>query len=231
MKTIGLLGGTGYLSTVEYYKIINETINKRLGGLNFARCVLYSFNYGEIDDLNRKKDVKGVYNLVLNAANNVINAGAEGIMLCANTIHAFADDLEKSISVPLIHIAVATARHIINQGLSKVALLGTKPTMEQDFYKLKLNKEGIEVLVPDDNEREFIHSTIENELLFGIFNKESKDKFINIIRRLYGAGAEGIIMGCTEIPLLIKQEDIDVPLFDSLSIHAMAAVHFALDDN
>jgi aspartate racemase len=230
MKTLGLLGGTGYLSTIEYYRIINETINKRLVGLNFARCILYSFNYGEIDDLNRKGDRQGVYNLVLNSANNVINAGAEGIMLCANTMHSFADELEKNISVPIIHIAVVTARHIIKQNISKVALLGTKPTMEQDFYKSKLNKEGLEVLIPDDNEREFIQSTVENELLLGIFKNKSKDKFLDIIRRLDAKGADGIIIGCTEIPLLIKQEDINVPLFDTLSIHAMAAVDFVLDD-
>ncbi len=231
MKTIGLLGGTGYISTIEYYRIINEAINKRLGGLNFARCVLYSFNYREIDALNKKEDTQGVYEILLNAASGVIEAGAECILLCANTLHFYADELEKNITVPLIHIAAATARQIISQKMSKVALLGTKQTMEQDFYKSKLNDEGIEVIIPDSDEREFINSTIINELLHGIFKDEAKEKFIGIIKRLNGIGAEGIILGCTEIPLLIKQEDIDIPLFNTLEIHALAAGDFALDDN
>ena len=228
MKTIGLIGGTGYISTIEYYRIINETINKRLGGLNFARCVLYSVNYGEIDTLNKQGNTQGVYDLLNNAANKVIEAGAECILLCANTSHLFADELEKNIPVPLIHIATATARHIIGQKLSKVALLGTKQTMEQDFYKLKINCEGIEVLIPDKNEREFINDTITNELIYGIFKDEAKEKFMGIIKRLNGIGAEGVILGCTEIPLLIKQEDIDIPLFNTLEIHSLAAVDFSL---
>jgi len=228
MKTIGLIGGTGYISTIEYYRIINETINKRLGGLNFARCVLYSVNYGEIDTLNKKGNTQGVYDLLNNAANKVIEAGAECILLCANTSHLFADELEKNIPVPLIHIAIATARYIIGQKLSKVVLLGTKQTMEQDFYKSKLNDEGIEVIIPDSDEREFINDTITNELIYGIFKDEAKEKFMGIIKRLNGIGAEGVILGCTELPLLIKQEDIDIPLFNTLEIHSLAAVDFSL---
>lgn len=231
MKTIGLLGGTGYISTIEYYRIINEEINKRLGGLNFARCVLYSFNYGEIDALNKKEDMQGVYELLLNSANKVIEAGAECLLLCANTSHYFADKLKKDISVDLIHIATATAKHIKNKRISTVGLLGTKQTMEQDFYRLKLKDEGIEVFIPDPDEREFIHNTIVNELIYGVFKKEVKEEFIKIIKRLNSLGAEGMIMGCTEIPLLIKQEDIDIPLFNTLSIHSIAAVDFALGGN
>ncbi|UCH13688.1 MAG: amino acid racemase, partial [Bacteroidales bacterium] len=155
MKTIGLLGGTGYMSTIEYYRIINETINTKLGGLNFAKCILYSFNYGEIDALNKNEDMQKVYGLILKAAKNVIDAGAECILLCANTMHYFADELEKNISVPLIHIAAATAKHINDKQITTVGLLGTKQTMEQDFYKSKLTGQGIEVLIPNNDEREF----------------------------------------------------------------------------
>ena len=230
MKTIGLIGGTGYLSTIEYYKIINETVNKKLGALNFARCILYSFNYGDIDTLNKKEDMPGVYNLLLNAANKVISAGGECVLLCANTLHYFADELQKNISVPLINIASETSTYIKNRHLSTVGLLGTKQTMEQNFFKSKLNDKGIEVLVPDTIEREFIDNTIINELLAGKFRNKSKEGFLDIIKRLSRFGAEGIIMGCTEIPLLISQEDVDIPLFDTLIIHSKAAADFAVNN-
>ena len=229
MKTIGLLGGTGYMSTLEYYMIINETINTKLGGLNFAKCILYSFNYGEIDALNKNEDLQKIYELVSTAANKVIDAGADCILLCANTLHYFADELEKNISVPLIHIAMATAKHINNKQVSTVGLLGTKQTMEQDFYKSKLTGQGIEVLIPNNDEREFIHNTIINELLTGKFRNKSREKFIALIKRLNRFGAKGIVVGCTEIPLLISQEDTDIPLFNTLLIHSLAAVDFALE--
>ncbi len=217
------------MSTVEYYKIINETINNKLGGLNFARCILYSFNYGEIDALNKNEDTERIYGLLLTAAENVINAGAECILLCANTMHYFADELEKNIPVPLIHIATATAKHIENRQISTVGLLGTKQTMEQDFYKSKLTGHGIEVLIPNNDEREFIHNTIINELLIGQFRNKTREEFIAVIKRLNRFGAKGIVMGCTEIPLLISQEDTDIPLFNTLLIHSLAAVDFALE--
>jgi aspartate racemase len=230
MKTIGLIGGTGYLSTIEYYKIINETVHKKLGNLNFAKCILYSFNYGDIDTLNQKDDMKGVYNLLLDASTKIIGSGAECIVLCANTLHYFADELEKNISVPLINIAAEAAAHVKRKQLSTIGLLGTKQTMESDFYKSKLNEKGIELLVPDTTEREFINNTIINELLAGKFRNKSKEGFIDIIKRLERFGAEGIIMGCTEIPLLISQEDTNIPLFNTLIIHAQATVNFALGD-
>ena len=229
MKTIGLIGGTGYISTIEYYKIINETINMKLGGLNFARCVLYSFNYGDIDALNKQDDMQSIYKLLLNAANKVIDAGAECILICANTLHYFADELEKNISIPLIHIATATAKYIKNKQITTVGLLGTKQTMEQDFYKSKLTEHGIEVLIPNNDEREFIHNTIINELLIGKFRNESREKIIALIKRLNRFGAKGIVVGCTEIPLLISQEDTDIPLYNTLLIHSLAAVDFALE--
>jgi aspartate racemase len=228
MKTIGLIGGTGYLSTIEYYKIINETVNKKLGALNFARCILYSFNYGDIDVLNNKDDMAGLYDLLLDASNKVVGSGAECILLCANALHYFADKLQKNIAVPLINIAAEAAAHVKKKQLSTVGLLGTRQTMEQDFYKSKLNAKGIEVLVPDTAAREFIHNTIINELLAGKFRNKSKEGFVDIIKRLERFGAEGIVMGCTEIPLLISQEDSEIPLFNTLLIHAQAAVNFAL---
>jgi len=229
MKTIGLIGGTGWISTAEYYRIINETINKKRGGLTFAKCLLYSLNYGEIDELNKRNDMKGVYSLILDASKRIAGAGADCIVLCANTLHLFADKLEKEISLPIIHIASAVAKQIKNKKIAAVGLLGTKPTMEQDFYKTRLKQENIEAIVPGKEEREFIHHTIMNELLKGIFAKKTKVHFLEIIKDLESRGAEGIILGCTEIPLLIDQQDTQLPLFNTTTIHALAAVDFALN--
>lgn len=231
MKLIGLIGGTGWISSVEYYRTMNEEMNRRLGGLQSARCILYSFNYGVIDELNEKHNWESQFSLMLDAATKLISVGAEGIMLCANTLHQFADRLERQISVPLIHIATATAKQIKKQNLSTVGLLGTKFTMEMDFYKKRLNEEDIQVLTPDAKEREFIHNTITHELLKGVFKEESKVGFLQIMNRLHAQGAEGIVLGCTEIPLLIKQQDTKLPLFNTLKIHALAAVDFALENN
>ena len=228
MKLIGLVGGTGWISSVEYYRIMNEEINRRLGGLQSARCILYSFNYAVINELNEKHDADGQFSVMLDAATKLIRIGAEGIMLCANTLHQFADRLEKQISVPLIHIGTATARQIRKQNLSTVGLLGTKYTMEMDFYKAKLNEENIQVIIPDAAGRNFIHHTIYHELLKGVFREESKAELLRIMNRLHSQGAEGIILGCTEIPLLIKQKDTELPLFDTLVIHSLAGVDFAL---
>jgi aspartate racemase len=231
MKLVGLIGGTGWVSTVEYYRIMNEEVNRRLGGLQSARCVLYSFNYAVIDELNEAYDSEGQFSLMLDAATKLTSIGAEGLVLCANTLHQFADRLEKNISVPLIHIATATAKEIKKQHLSRVGLLGTKYTMEMDFYKKRLNEEGIEVLIPYADERKFIHSTTIHELLKGVFREESKARFLQIMNRLHSQGAEGIILGCTEFPLLVKQEDTELPLFNTLVIHSLAAVDFALGND
>lgn len=231
MKLIGLVGGTGWISSAEYYRIINEEMNRRLGGLNSAKCILYSFNYAVVNELNEKYDAEGQFSLLFDAATKLIRIGAEGIVLCANTLHQFADKLERQISVPIIHIVTATARQINKQNLSTVGLLGTKYTMEMDFYKAKLSQENIQVLIPDGTEREFIHHTITHELLKGIFKEESKARFLQIMNRLHSQGAEGIVLGCTEIPLLIKQNDTELPLLDTLVIHSLAAVDFALGSN
>jgi aspartate racemase len=229
MKTIGLVGGTGWISTVEYYRIINEETNRRLGGLEFARCVLYSVNFGDIHRFNEKHETEGILLIMLNAARKLETAGVDCILLCANTMHMHADRVAKEISVPLIHIAKATGAEINKKNMKKVGLLGTRPTMELDFYTKKLAEAGITALVPDKDERIFIQRTIDMELLRGVFLPESKKRFVEIMQKLRSQGAEGVVLGCTEIPLLIKEEDVDFPLFNTTVIHSMAAVDFALN--
>ncbi len=228
MKTIGLVGGTGWISTAEYYRIINEETNRRLGGMEFARCVLYSVNFGDIQRFEEKHETEGIFSIMLTSAKRLETVGVDCILLCANTMHMHADRVEKEISVPLIHIAKATAAEIRKKSIKTVGLLGTRPTMELDFYTKKLAEEEITALVPDKDERIFIHRTIDTELLRGIFLPESKKRFLEIIRKLRSQGAEGVVLGCTEIPLLIKQEDVDFPLFNTTVIHSLAAVDFAL---
>jgi aspartate racemase len=228
MKTIGLIGGTGWTSTVEYYRIINQEINERLGGLNSAKCIIHSFNYAEIDKLNRKDDHAGIFKLVLEAAQNLKSVSADFLVLCANTLHQYVDELEKLIDLPIAHIADAAAHEIKKQNITTIGLLGTKFTMEMDFYTKKLMEAGIESLVPQKHERNFIHSAIMNELLKEEFKDETKMKFIKTIDELSSCGAQGIVLGCTEIPLLIKQKDTHLPVFNTLEIHAKAAVDFAL---
>jgi aspartate racemase len=228
MKIIGLVGGTGWISTVEYYRIINEEMNRRLGGLEFARCVLYSVNFGDIHRFNEQHDTEGIYSIMLNAAKKLESVGVDCILLCANTMHMHADRVEKEIAVPLIHIAKATGTEIRKRNLKTVGLMGTRPTMEKDFYTKKLADQGITALVPEKDDRTFIQRTIDTELLKGIFLPESKKRFLEIIQVLRSRGAEGVVLGCTEIPLLIKQEDIEFPLFNTTVIHSLAAVDFAL---
>jgi len=230
MKTIGLIGGTGWPSTVEYYRIINEEINKRLGGLNSARCILYSFNYEDINQCNLRDDHEGVYKYVLDAAKRIRTAGADCLVICANTMHQYVERLDEEIKLPIVHIADATAAKIKKQGLTTIGLMGTRFTMEMDFYTKRLNDSGIKSIVPEKQERNFIHNTIMNELLKEIFKPETKKKFLEIINDLEQKGAQGIVLGCTEIPLLIKQEDTHLPVFNTLQIHAKAAVDFALKD-
>jgi aspartate racemase len=228
MKTIGLVGGTGWISTAEYYRIINEEINRRLRGFEFARCLLYSLNYGDVDRCNKRQDMEGIYSLLLDASKKLVSIGAECILLCANTMHMFADRVEREIPVPLIHIGVAAARAVKRRGLSTIGLLGTKPTMEKDFYKAKLKSEQILAIVPESDDRDYIQRTIDQELLMGIISEDSRKRFVGIMEKLRSQGAEGIVLGCTEIPLLIQQEDTDLPVFNTTVIHSLAAVEFAL---
>lgn len=228
MKTIGLIGGTGWVSTIEYYRLINQGVNKHLGDLNAARCLIYSFNYNDFAELNKRNDHDTILKMLIDAAQKLEVAGVDCIVLCANTLHYYAENLQKQLSIPIVHIGTATTNEIRVKGLSKVGLLGTKMTMEEKFYKDKLAEFQIETIVPDERERAFIHRTILNELLKNTFLDKTKQQFVGIIEKLIERGAEGIILGCTEIPLLINQSDVDIPLFNTLEIHAKAIVDFAL---
>ncbi len=226
MKTIGILGGTGWVSTVDYYTLLNQTVNRRLGEMQYARCIIYSLNFAEL--MERKNDPRAMVIFLEDAANRLIAAGAECLMLGANTLHMFADKIEKDLPVPLIHIARSTAAGVKKTGFTRVGLLGTKQTMEKSFYKTILNHEGIEVIIPEAEDRNFIDHTILNDFFKEIFTEETRQKYLRIIGSLKVQGAQGIILGCTEIPLLIKQEHCDIPLFNTTKIHVEAAVEFAL---
>jgi len=228
MKTIGLIGGTSWVSSAEYYRIINEEANRRLGGLNSARCILYSINLAEFDErINRGKKQDASY-LFINAAKNLENSGADCILLCSNTTHVYADQIENSVNIPLIHIAETTANVIKNKQISVVGLLGTKITMEQKYYRDKIGKAEIKVVIPNNEDRTFLHYTIFDELSKGVFTSKAKKQILKIINKLERQGARGIILGCTELPLLIKPEDVNCSLFDTAFIHSMAEVDFAL---
>lgn len=228
MKTIGLVGGTSWVSTVDYYRLLNELVNQQLGGTNFARCILYSFNFADIEDITRRQDWSSMLEIMTPVCRNLAAAGAECIMLCANTLHVIADDLRTKIDVPLIHIAEATGAVIERQKLKRVGLLGTKFTMEMNFFKKKLAARGIETVLPPEADREFVHSSIFEELGKGVFQESTKQRYLQIIEKLAAEGAEGIVLGCTEIPMLIKQTDSPLLLFDTVKIHAEVGVDFAL---
>ena len=229
MKKLGLVGGISWVSTIDYYRYINEGINEQLGGLNFAECILYSLNFDDFQRSNTNNNWEGTFHLLHHACESLEKAGAEAIVLCANTAHAVADRLQQNIRLPIVHITTATANEIQRQGLQTVGLIGTKFTMEMDFYKDKLRENGITALVPERQEvRDFIQLTIREELGRGIVSAETKRAYLSIIDELIAQGAEGIILGCTEIPLLIKQEDVAVPVLDTTQLHAQAAVAFAV---
>jgi aspartate racemase len=223
-----MIGGAGWPSTLEYYRIINHETNKRLGGLNSAKIILSSFNYEMIDALNKKDDHAGVCELVLDAAQRLRKASANFLIICANTMHQYVDAIENETGLKVVHIADATAKEIKKKNIPTIGLLGTRFTMEMDFYKKRLQDTNIISLVPEKPERDFIHEVIMNELLKEIFKIETKDKFLKIINELTKRGAKGIVLGCTEIPLLLKQDDLNLPVFNTLEIHAKAAVDFAL---
>jgi aspartate racemase len=228
MKIIGLIGGTTWVSTLEYYRIINETINEKLGGKHSASCILYSVDYEETIIKNYDNWTEIAKSFIY-AAKTLEKAGAQLIIICANTIHKIADEVENSINIPFIHIADATGEKIKEKNLKKVGLLGTKYTMSEDFYKKRLNdKYGIETIIPSNQDQETIDYIICEELTFNIIKKSSKQNYIKIIKKLISNGAEGTILGCTEISLLIKSSDIDIPIFDTTSIHAKKAVEYSL---
>jgi aspartate racemase len=229
MKTIGLIGGMSWESSLEYYRIINQQVKKRLGGLHSAKSLMFSVDFDEIEKLQHQGNWSEATEIMIDAAKRVEKGGADFVVICTNTMHRMADDVQSSIKIPLLHIADATAEKIKDRGLRKVGLLGTKFTMEQDFYKGRLViNHGLDILVPDERERLIIHEIIYTELCLGKIDQGSKSKFVAIINRLITNGIEAVILGCTEIPLLVHQEDVTVPLFDTTRIHAESAVEYAL---
>lgn len=229
MRTIGLIGGMSWESSQEYYRIINETVKERLGGLHSAKIIMYSVDFEEIEKLQHQGKWKELTELMIDAAQRVEKAGADFVVLCTNTMHKMADEVQKNIKIPLLHIADATAEKIKEKGLGQIGLLGTKFTMEENFYKGRLKeKHGLDLIIPSEEERQIVHDVIYKELCIGEIKQSSKEQFKKIIQNLVSNGAEGIILGCTEIPLLIKQEDVEVPLFDTTMLHAKAAVEYAI---
>lgn len=228
MKTIGLVGGLTWLSTLDYYRLLNQLTNEQLGGVHSAKIILYSVEFEEIKKLTVAGDWDGIASIIGTAAKNIQKAGADCLLIGANTMHHIADRKQAAVNIPLIHIAEETANVIAGQQIKKVALLGTKYTMLFDFYKNKLAAKGIETILPGEADIEYINDAIYNEMGKGIFLPERKEEFIRIISRLQQLGAEAIVLGCTEIPILIKQEDVPVPVFDTTLIHVKAAVAFAL---
>ena len=229
MKTIGLIGGTSWESSLLYYQIINQTVKQRLGGLHSAQCLLWSFDFAEIEQLQTAGDWAGATQRMIDAARSLERGGADCIVICTNTMHRMAADVQAAVDLPLIHIADATAQNIVEVGISNIALLGTRYTMEQDFYKGRLiDQFGLKVLVPDPSGIQVVHDIIYEELVLGIVREESRRDYQRVIEQLAQQGAEGVILGCTEITLLIKPEHTSLPVFDTTYLHAVAAVDWAL---
>ncbi|MCS3407745.1 aspartate/glutamate racemase family protein [Serratia sp. AKBS12] len=229
MKVLGLLGGMSWESTIPYYRMINEQVKRQLGGLHSARLVLYSVDFHQIERLQHQGDWQGAGQLLAAAAVSLRAAGAEAIVICTNTMHKVADVIEQASGLPLIHIADATAAQVRQQGIRRVGLLGTRFTMEQDFYRGRLQARfGIEVVTPVSADRDIIHRIIYDELCLGKINASSRDEYRRIIGNLELQGAQGIIFGCTEIGLLVGAQDASVPVFDTTAIHARAAAQYAL---
>ena len=228
MKILGLIGGLSWYSTSVYYRIINQLTNERLGSSHSARLILFSVDFEEFRLLQNAGDWNSVEKMLSPIALKLQDAGADCIVMCTNTPHLVADTIRHKIKVPLLHIAEETAKEINRQNINRVALLGTKFTMENSFFKDRLLQFGINSLVPDDTDKEFIHATIFNELTRGIFKDETKIKFLEIIEKLRLAGADGVIFGCTEFSILINPLDCTIPIFDTTFIHSKAATEFAL---
>lgn len=229
MKTIGLIGGMSWESSIEYYRYINETIKEKLGGLHSAKSIMYSVDFSEIETFQHQGRWAEAARMLIEAAKYLENGGADFIVLCTNTMHKVADDIQASVNIPFLHIADATAQLVKASGIQTIGLLGTRFTMEEDFYKGRLlEKYGLNVIVPSAEEREIVHRVIYEELVVGRIEPSSKAQYIDIIEQMISQGVKGVILGCTEIGLLIHQEDSRVPLFDTTRIHAEAAVEYAL---
>ncbi|MFX0167262.1 MAG: aspartate/glutamate racemase family protein [Candidatus Hodarchaeota archaeon] len=231
MKLLGLIGGMSWENTIEYYTVINQMVNERLGSWNSAKILLYSVNFEEILLLENNNEWDRISKIVFEISTQLKNSGCEVLLICSNTMHKVADQIQEKISIPLINVIDETAKEIKLKNIQNIGLLGTKFTMEQDFYTQKLkNIYNLNPIIPVAKDRNYIHETIYNQFAKGIFIDKTKHKFLKIINDLVEKGSEGIILGCTELPLLIKQEDVDIPLFDTLKIHLKSAVDFCLKD-
>ncbi|MFC2100328.1 aspartate/glutamate racemase family protein [Bacteroidota bacterium] len=228
MKTIGLIGGTTWASTLDYYRYFNQMVQERMGGNHSAKCIIYSINFQDLKNLAIKNDWDGITQMLIDMGNTLKRSGADCLLLGANTLHKVADKVRDAVDLPLIHVANATAEVINNSGLNKVGLLGTQVTMEEPFYKEILKDHHIDSITPAQPSREFIQNSIFNELGKGLILGDTKNEYLDIIKLLINEGSEGIILGCTEIPMIIKQQDVSVPVFDTTIIHAKAAVDFIL---
>ena len=229
MKTIGLIGGMSWESSLEYYRIINETTKAKLGGFHSAKCIMYSVDFAEIEALQHQDRWDDAAQLMIDAAQRLERGGADFVVICTNTMHKSVDAMQSNIHIPLLHIADATAQKIKTAGLHKIGLLGTRFTMEHDFYKGRLvDRHGLDIIIPNREEREMIHHVIYDELCLGIIKPQSREEYIRCMDNLVQAGAEGIILGCTEIESLVHEGDCRVPLFPTTKIHAVAAVEYAL---
>lgn len=228
MKTIGLIGGMSWESTVGYYQIINTVVKETMGGLHSAKCLLYSVDFAEIEACQSSGDWDKSARILTDAAQSLERAGADLVLICTNTMHKVADQVAAGISIPLLHIAEVTAQELLRQDVRRVGLLGTQYTMEQAFYKAKLAEQNIEVLVPGETDRKYVNNVIFQELCLGELKEASRQEFLRIIAGLAEQGAQGVILGCTEIGLLVRQEDTKVPLFDTTRIHAESAARMAM---
>ncbi|RCW40119.1 MULTISPECIES: aspartate/glutamate racemase family protein [unclassified Halanaerobium] len=229
MKRIGLIGGMSWESSLEYYRIINEEVKKKLGSSHSADLVMYSFDFAEVEKLQHENKWDELTEIMIDKAKLLKNAGAEVIAICTNTMHKMAGEIEENTELPLIHIADSAAAEMEKKDIKKAALLGTKFTMEEDFYRDRISKYGIEIIIPDKKQREVIHNTIYSELISGVIKDSSRKKFVEIIESLQKKGAEGVVLGCTEIPLLIKNNDSPIEVFDTTYLHAKNIVNFSLD--
>ena len=231
MKTIGLIGGLSWESSIEYYRIINQEVQRRLGGVHSAQCLMFSFDFGEIEKLQAAGDWTAATGRMILAAQNLEKSGADCLVICSNTMHRMADEVGAAVDLPLIHIADATARAILAADLNTVGLLGTRFTMEQEFYRGRIvDRFGLNVLIPSRAGREAVHRIIYDELVRGQINAASRRAYQEVIGDLRAEGAQAIILGCTEIGLLIKPEDCPIPSFDTTRLHALAAVEWALEE-
>jgi aspartate racemase len=229
MKTIGLLGGMSWQSTISYYRAINQGVNKRLGGFHSAKICMNSVDFDEIEKLQQAGDWSATAEILSKAACSIESAGADFLLICTNTMHKVATDIEASITIPLLHIADATGERLVEDHVGRVGLIGTKFTMEEEFYKTRLTEKfGVEVVIPDADARETVHDVIYQELCQGEILDSSREKYLRIIESLQTKGAEAVILGCTEIALLVQQQDTAVPLYDTTEIHASQAVRMAI---